>query len=214
MFWNQQTMHRKEQKKIKTKRGQRWTVEEPGGSSACIWWTGSDSRRWLSGRCAEFHWIPLIPPLPPPCSVAVSCCGTPPPRCLWWRGRVRRRAARRPGSGTRSSSPSSCSRWGRARRGRRGRRWCRVSSPAGSWAGRSPWTWSGWTTAPGSAASGSAAPAAATGGSTSSPQGGGTGSEVRVEGDEEAVLANRTGMKDEAAGGFCRQVIPGRKEKN
>lgn len=77
-------------------------------------------------------------------------------------GHERHLGVQHPGSGRGSSCPSNCSRWGKGQPGRPRHRWCRAFSPTGNSAGRSPWTWSGWTTAPGSAALGWAAQEAAT----------------------------------------------------
>lgn len=49
-------------------------------------------------------------------------------------------------SDTRSSSPSSCSRWGIELLGRPRHKLCKVSVPGENWAGRIPWTLSDWTT--------------------------------------------------------------------
>lgn len=85
------------------------------------------------------------------------------PRC--W-GRVRSPAVENRGSGTESSFPSSCSRWETTPPGRLRHKWYTASSPTGSWAGRSPWTWSGWTTGPDLRVWGSGGPGVTTGGST------------------------------------------------
>lgn len=87
-------------------------------------------------------------------------------RCPQCWGRVRSPAVENRGSGTESSFPSSCSRWGTAPPGRLRHKWYTASSPTGSWAGRSPWTWSGWTTGLDSTVWGSGGPGVATGGST------------------------------------------------
>ncbi len=85
------------------------------------------------------------------------------PRC--W-GRVRSPAVENRGSGTESSFPSSCSRWETMPPGRLRHKWYTASSPTGSWAGRSPWTWSGWTTGLDLRVWGSGGPGVTTGGST------------------------------------------------
>lgn len=87
-------------------------------------------------------------------------------RCPQCWGRVRSPAVENRGSGTESSFPSSCSRWGTAPPGRLRHKWYTASSPTGSWAGRSPWTWSGWTTGLDSTVWGSGGPGVTTGGST------------------------------------------------
>lgn len=87
-------------------------------------------------------------------------------RCPQCWGRVLSPAVENRGSDTESSFPSSCSRWETAPPGRLRHKWCTASSPTGSWAGRSPWTWSGWTTGPDLRVWGSRGPGGATGGST------------------------------------------------
>lgn len=87
-------------------------------------------------------------------------------RCQRCWGHVLSPAVENRGSDTESSFPSSCSRWETAPPGRLRHKWYTASSPTGSWAGRSPWTWSGWTTGPDSTVWGSRGPGVTTGGST------------------------------------------------
>lgn len=114
----------------------------------------------------NFSALPYTPA--PPTSTSWCCCCwcSSSPRSQQWLGRGQHPGVQHPGSDKGSSCPSNCSRWGRGQPGRPRHRWCRAFSPAGSWAGRTPWTWSGWTTELGSAAWGWAAQGAAIEGNT------------------------------------------------
>lgn len=122
--------------------------------------------KWSLSTLTAWQYHSPATPLHPPFPLSVPPTFFLNPRSQQSLGRGQRPAVRRPGSGRGSSCPSSCSRWGRGQPGRLRHRWCRASSPARSWGGRSPWTWSGWTTAPGSAAWGWAAQGVATVGNT------------------------------------------------
>ena len=87
-------------------------------------------------------------------------------RCPRRRGRAPILEAGNRSSGTGNSFPSSYSRWGTRLPGKPRHKLCKASAPGGSWAGRSPWTWSGWTTGRGWGAWGWGGRAAATGGNT------------------------------------------------
>lgn len=92
-------------------------------------------------------------------------------RCPQCWDRVLSLAVENRGSGRGSSFPSSCSRWETTPPGTLRHKWYMASSPEGSWASRSPWTSSGWTTGPGSTVWGSGGPEVTTGGNTSSLRG-------------------------------------------